>query len=214
MVGFGAGQSIGIGGYAPNGFGVFGYSPYNWAAWLDGAVTITKDLHVYGTLYASAKNFRIDDPLDPAHKYLQHASVESNEQTDVYSGNETTNAKGFATVKLPSWFLALNRDVRYQLTSLSGLQEVAVAKEIRNNRFVIQSQKPHSRISWQVTGVRHDPYAQAHPLQVIAPKTGSDAGKYAHPLLYGQPASKGVTALPAGLRYSRQAAAAPKLKTK
>src|SRR5262249_1173730 len=64
VVGFNAGQGIGIGGYAPNGFGVFGWSPNNWAAWLDGAVTVTKDLHVNGTLFASAKNFRIDDPLD------------------------------------------------------------------------------------------------------------------------------------------------------
>src|SRR5262249_2845278 len=130
VVGFNAGQGIGVGGYAPNGFGVFGYSPYNWAAWLDGAVEVTKDLHVNGTLYASAKNFRIDDPLDPAHKYLQHASVESNQLTNVYSGNATTNGKGYATVKLPSWFQALNKDFRYQLTSLSGLQEVAVAQEI------------------------------------------------------------------------------------
>jgi hypothetical protein len=177
-------------------------------------VTITKDLHVNGTLYAAAKNFRIDNPLDPAHNYLQHASVESNELTNVYSGNATTNAKGFATVHLPKWFQALNRDFRYQLTSLSGLQEVAVAREIRNNQFVIQSQKAHARVSWQVTGVRHDPYALAHPLQVVAPKTGTDAGKYAHPFLYGQPASKGVTALPARLKYSKQAATAPRLKTK
>src|SRR5262249_12128835 len=152
-----------------------------------------------GTLYASAKNFRIDDPLDPAHKYLQHASVESNQLTNLYSGNATTDGKGFATVTLPSWFQALNRDFRYQLTSLSGLQEAAVAKEIKNNQFVIQSEKPNARVSWQVTGVRHDPYAQAHPLHVLVPKTGADAGKYAHPQLYGQPASKGVTALPAGL---------------
>src|SRR5262249_10565222 len=117
-VGFSAGQGIGVGGYAPNGFGVFGYSPNNWAAWLDGRVTDTKDLHVNGTLYASAKNFRIDDPLDPAHKYLQHASVESNQLTNVYSGNATTNGKGFATVTLPAWFQALNRAFRYQLTSL------------------------------------------------------------------------------------------------
>jgi hypothetical protein len=70
VVGFHAGQGIGIGGYAPNGFGVFGYSPYNWAAWLDGAVTINKDLHVTGTLYKGAGAFRIDNPLDPAHSYL------------------------------------------------------------------------------------------------------------------------------------------------
>jgi hypothetical protein len=77
VVGFHAGQGIGIGGYAPNGFGVFGWSPNNWAAWLDGAVTVTKDLHVNGTLYKGAGAFRIDNPLDPAHSYLQHSFVES-----------------------------------------------------------------------------------------------------------------------------------------
>jgi hypothetical protein len=92
----------------------------------------------------------------------------------------------------------------------SGLQQVAVAKELQNNRFVIQSQKPHSRISWQVTGTRHDPHANANRIQLVVPKSGDDAGKYAHPRLYGKAASKGVTALPAKLRYSKQAAAAPK----
>ena len=116
----------------------------------------------------------------------------------------------------PSWFQALNHDFRYQLTPIGhnawGARAV-VWNEIKDNRFTIRSE-PHVKISWQVTGVRHDPYAVAHPLQVIAPKTGADAGKYAHPQLYGQPASKGVTALPAGLRYSKQATMAPKLKTK
>jgi hypothetical protein len=178
-------------------------------------VTITKDLHVNGTLYASAKNFRIDDPLDPAHKYLQHASVESNELTNVYSGNATTNRKGFATVKLPSWFQALNRDFRYQLTILGTRGwRARVVKEIAHDHFTIQTDLPGVKVSWQVTGVRHDPYAQAHPLQVVVPKTGADAGKYEHPQLYGQPASKGVTALPAGLRYSKHAATAPKLNKK
>ena len=51
-------------------------------------------------------------------------------------------------------------------------------------------------------------------LQVEAVLGAADSGKYAHPELYGQPGSKGVTALPAGLRYSRQAATAPKLKTR
>jgi hypothetical protein len=133
---------------------------------------------------------------------------------NIYDGVARTNAKGFATVRLPKWFQALNKDLRYQLTSLSGLQLVAVAQEIRNNRFVIQSEKPNSRISWQVTGIRHDRYANANRIQLVVPKTGSDAGKYAHPRLCGQPASKGVTALPAALKYSKQAAAAAKTKTK
>jgi len=194
VVGFHAGQGIGIGGYAANGFGVFGWSPNNWAAWLDGAVTVTKDLHVNGTLFKGAGAFRIDNPLEPAHSYLQHSFVESPDMKNICDGVIRTNAKGYATVTLPTWFQALNKDFRYQLTSLSGLQQVAIAKEITNNRFLLQSEKPHSKVSWQVTGIRRDPYANAHRIQVIVPKTGSASGKYEHPGLYGQPHSKSVDA--------------------
>jgi len=45
----------------------------------------------------------------------------------------------------------------------------------------IQSQKPHSRVPWQVTEVRHDPHANAHRIQTVVPKTGAGAGKYEHP---------------------------------
>ena len=196
VVGFHAGQGIGIGGYAPNGFGVFGWSPNNWAAYFDGAVQVVRDLHVNGVLYKGAGAFRIDNPLDPAHSYLQHSFVESPQMMNVYDGNVTTNAKGFATVQLPKWFQVLNKDFRYQLTSLSGLQEVAIAREIHDNRFTIQSEKPHSKVSWQVTGIRHDPYANANRIQVVVPKEGKAEGKYLHPQLYGQPHSKGETALP------------------
>jgi hypothetical protein len=198
VVGFSAGQGIGIGGYAPNGFGVFGYSPYNWAAWLDGSVEVTKDLHVTGTLYKGAGAFRIDNPLDPAHSYLQHSFVESPQMKNVYDGNITTNAKGFATVQLPRWFQALNKDFRYQLTPIGHNAwdaRAVVWNEIKDNRFTIRSE-PHVKISWQVTGVRHDPYANAHRIQVVVPKEGSADGKYLHPRLYGQPQSKAETALP------------------
>ena len=85
---------------------------------------------------------------------------------NIYDGIATTNAKGFAVVKLPAWFQALNRTFRYQLTSLSGLQNVAVAKEISHNRFTIQSEKPRSRVSWQVDRASGmTPYANAHRIQ-------------------------------------------------
>jgi hypothetical protein len=198
VVGFHAGQGIGIGGYAPNGFGVFGWSPNNWAAYFDGAVEVVNDLHVNGTVFKGAGAFRIDNPLDPAHSYLQHSFVESPDMKNVYDGNVTTNAKGFATVTLPKWFQALNRDFRYQLTPIGhnawGARAV-VWNEIKDNRFTIRSE-PHVKISWQVTGVRQDPYANAHRIQVVVPKEGSAEGKYMHPQLYGQPQSKSETALP------------------
>jgi hypothetical protein len=207
VVGFHAGQGIGIGGYAPNGFGVFGWSPNNWAAYFDGAVEVVHDLHVNGTVFKGAGAFRIDNPLDPAHSYLQHSFVESPQMMNVYNGNVATNAKGFATVKLPRWFQALNKDFRYQLTVLgSSFAQAIVAKEIHDNQFTIRTNKPKVKVSWQVTGVRHDPYANAHRIQVVVPKEGSAQGKYLHPQLYGQPQSKGETALPGLTR------AMPKLK--
>jgi hypothetical protein len=50
----------------------------------------TGDIDVTGTLYANGKDFKIDHPLDPANKYLFHASVESSEMMNIYTGNITT----------------------------------------------------------------------------------------------------------------------------
>src|SRR5215211_1949477 len=189
VAGFHSGTGIGVYGEANNGFAVSGFSPNNWSGYFQGSV------NVVGTLYKSSGAFRIDHPLDPAHKYLQHSFVESPDMMNVYNGNVTTNGKGFATVKLPDWFQALNKDFRYQLTSLGGLQDVAVAKEIAHNRFTIQSEKRNSKVSWQVTGIRKDHYANAHRIQVVVPK-GSAENKYVHPELYGKPLSKSVVVLP------------------
>jgi trimeric autotransporter adhesin len=105
--------------------------------------------------------------------------------------------------------------LRYQLTIIGTRGwRARVVKEIAHDHFTIQTDVPRVKVSWQVTGIRHDPYANAHRIQVVVPKTGTDAGKYEYPQLYGQPASKGVTALPPALRYSKQATTAPKLKTK
>ena len=54
------------------------------------------------------------------------------------------------------------------------------------NRFTIRTNKPNVEISWQVTAVRHDPYARAHPLVVEQQKPGSEQGTYLSPRLYGK----------------------------
>jgi hypothetical protein len=190
VAGFHSGQGIGVYGESLNGFAVSGFSPNNWSGYFQGSV------NVVGTLFKTSGAFRIDNPLDPAHSYLQHSFVESPDMKNIYDGNVTTNGKGFATVKLPAYFQALNKDFRYQLTSLSGLQQVAVAKEVKNNRFVIQSEKPNSKVSWQVTGIRKDAWANAHRIQTVVPKTGSADNKYLHPELYGKPLTKSVVVLP------------------
>src|ERR671931_917372 len=116
----------------------------------------------------------------------------------VYNGNVVTNGKGFATVRLPAYFQALNKDFRYQLTPIGhnawGARAI-VWNEIKQNRFTIRSE-PHVKISWQVTGIRHDHYANAHRIQVVVPKEGKAQGRYVHPELYGKPLTKSVVVLP------------------
>ena len=191
VAGFHAGQGIGIYGESPNGFAVSGFSPNNWSGYFQGSV------NVVGTLYKSSGAFRIDHPLDPAHKYLQHSFVESPEMKDVYDGVVRTNGKGFAVVKLPDYFQALNKDFRYQLTIIGTTGwRARVVKEIADNRFTIQTDLPRVKVSWQVTGIRHDPYANAHRIRVVVPKQGKADGRYVHPELYGKPLSKSVVVLP------------------
>jgi hypothetical protein len=128
--------------------------------------------HFNGNLTVSGvKSFRIDDPLDPEKKYLYHAAVESPDMKNIYDGIVTLGPKGTVVVKLPAYFGALNRDFRYQLTCIGGSAPVYVAREIHNNRFVIAGGRRGLKVSWQVTGIRRDAYATAHPMKVEVEKT-------------------------------------------
>jgi hypothetical protein len=180
--GFSSGAGDGVLAGSTDGPGLYAYSTNGSAGYFEG------DVYVTGTFSAPTKNFKIDDPLDPAHKYLQHTSVESPDMMDIYNGNVTTDAHGFATVRLPAWFQALNRSFRYQLTIVGTRGwNARVVEPIAHNRFTIQSDRSRVEVSWQVTGIRHDPYANAHRTQVIVPKAAADQGKYLYPLLYGKP---------------------------
>jgi hypothetical protein len=154
------------------------------------------DVNVNGTLYANAKSFKIDDPLDPANKYLIHTSVESPDMLDIYRGHVTLDAQGSAWVQMPDYFQALNMDFDYQLTPIGKAQpNLYVAQEIKDNKFQISGGAPSAKVSWQVTGVRHDPYAEANRTPVEQAKSPQEQGLYLHPELYNQPASKGVNSV-------------------
>jgi hypothetical protein len=146
---------------------------------------------------AGAGLYRIDHPLDPQNKYLYHSAVESPDMKTVYDGNVTTDASGEATVVLPDYFEALNRDFRYQLTVIGDFAQAIVLSKIKDNRFTIKTDRPNVEVSWQVTGVRKDPFAEAHRTQVEVGKSVEEQGKYLHPEEYGQPESKGVDYDPA-----------------
>jgi trimeric autotransporter adhesin len=155
------------------------------------AGVFTGDVSVSGVCYGCSV-VRIDHPLDPANKYFHHASVQSSEMKNMYDGTVTTDSQGQATVQLPEWFQVLNTDFRYQLTVIGQFAQAIVGHEIENNRFEIRTSAPNVKVSWQVTGVRQDAFAKAHPLVVEQEKEPRLRGYYIHPELYGAPPEKQI----------------------
>lgn len=151
------------------------------------------DLTASGAIVGAVKSFKLDHPLDPANKYLYHASIESSEMKNLYDGVALLDAAGSATISLPDWFEAVNGDFRYQLTAIGApAPNLHVAQEVSNGQFTIAGGQPGMKVSWQVTGVRHDAYANAHPLQVTVDKPESERGYYIHPELYGASQEKSL----------------------
>lgn len=170
------------------GYGVWGKSTSGYAGYFSGR------LHVAGTLSKSAGTFKIDHPQDPANKYLVHSFVESPDMMNVYNGNVTTGANGSAVVELPAYFEAENIDFKYQLTVIGQFAQAIVAEEISNNKFIVKTDKPNVKVSWQITGVRNDRFAQRNRVVAEVEKAPEERGFYLNPEVYDMPESRAISA--------------------
>jgi hypothetical protein len=177
VIGLGKGTSYGILGIGDNS----GYAGY-----------FLGNVHVEGTLSKSSGSFEIDDPLDPANKILRHSFVESPDMMNIYNGNVTTNATGVAVIQLPDYFTALNENFKYQLTAIGQFAQAIVSQEIQNNQFTIKTDKPNVKVSWQVTGIRKDPWAQKNRIVVEQEKSSQERGYYLNPKAYGLSEAKSI----------------------
>jgi hypothetical protein len=209
----GSDNGYGVVGHSGNSAGLYGDSINDYAAVLDGKVKIT------GNLEKAGGSFKIDHPLDPANKYLCHSFVESPDMKNVYDGVVVLDRKGKAEIELPDWFGALNQDFRYQLTAIGApgpnlyiAEEITEAttntkyssksssnknknKNNNNSRFKVAGGASGMKVSWQVTGIRRDPWANANRIQVEEDKPDKERGYYLHPDLYGQPEENGISHL-------------------
>ena len=163
-----------------------------YAGWFKGNVRIE------GTLSKNAGAFKIDHPLDPERKWLQHSLVESPDMMNVYNGNVTTDSAGYATVELPAYFGALNGEFRYQLTVIGRMAQAIVDKEIVNNRFRIRTSEARVKVSWQVTGIRQDAYARAHRIKVetLKPRVEQGTRQFLPSGVVGRQMNYGPTSAP------------------
>ncbi len=159
------------------------------------AASFQGNVQITGTLTKGGGSFKIDDPIDPAGKYLSHSFVESPDMMNIYNGIVTLDTHGNAVVEMPDWFSALNRDFRYTLTAIgSPAPKLYIAEELHDNRFRIAGGKKGQRVSWQITGIRQDAWANAHRIPTEEVKPPSEQGHYLHPELFGEGPDKSVVA--------------------
>ncbi len=143
---------------------------------------------------------------------------------NIYDGIAIFDANGEAEIEFLDWFSALNKDFRYQLTAVGAPgPNLHIAEEISdtaaessssrrynsNSRFKIAGGTSGMKVSWQVTGIRKDPWANANRIQVEEEKSVKERGYYIYPDLYGQPAENGINHLLS--KRVKAANAAPKL---
>jgi hypothetical protein len=208
-----AGTKIGVRGEATGAgtnYGVFGTASgggTNFAGWFAGNVNIT------GSIAKGSGTFKIDHPDDPENKYLIHSFVESPDMMNIYNGNATTNAQGEAWVQLPEYFESLNKDFRYQLTVVGTFAQAIVGEKVQNGRFLIRTSEPNVEVSWQVTGIRKDPFAEKNRIVPVVEKTGEERGKYLYPELYGKTKAEGIGTAYEELVKQREAAQSPVIDT-
>jgi hypothetical protein len=176
----GIGANAGVAAFNPNNSNAAYLASDCCAAWFTGEVEVT------GRIFKSGGGFRIDHPLHPAEQFLSHSFVESAEMKNIYDGVAVADSRGEATVNLPDWFDAVNRDLRYQLTPLGGpAPDLHVLHEVSERQFTIAGGKPGMKICWQVTGIRRDAWAVANPINVETTKREGERNHYLHPSLYG-----------------------------
>jgi len=151
----------GVFGSSGTGSGVYGTSDQGYAGYFNGNVRVT------GVLNKGGGGFKIDHPLDPENKDLNHSFVESPDMKNIYDGAVQLDEEGTAWVELPEWFEELNRSFRYHLTAIGApAPELHIAEEVSENRFKIAGGEKGTKVCWQVTGIRKDGWAEANRIVV------------------------------------------------
>lgn len=185
-VGSGAGYSYGVWGECnfANSVAVFG---------TDKGYTGCYAGDFYGTVAKTGGTFKIDHPQDPENKYLLHSFVESPDMKNVYDGVGVADTNGELVVKMPGYFESLNSDFRYQLTPLGqSAPNMYIKEELTGGKFVVAGANAGQRVSWQITGIRKDPWALKNPIVVEQDKPVHEKGYYRHPEVHGQPEEMGI----------------------
>jgi len=112
---------------------------------------------------------------------------------NIYDGVVILDNNGEALVTLPDYFETLNNNFRYQLTAIGApAPNMYISEEIADNKFKISGGSSGMKVSWMVTGIRKDKFAEANRIPVEVEKSNTEKGYYLYPKAYGLPEKAGI----------------------
>jgi hypothetical protein len=81
-------------------------------------------------------------------------TADRSESGVAHSGEVWTDARGYATVRLPRSAARLHGNVEYELRPSTRGVSAEIAAELMDGRFTIATDEPHVKVEWRVTGGR------------------------------------------------------------
>ena len=175
----------------------YGYGQGSYQTTFIGNVAEKVNFSVAGDISKATGSFVIDHPLDPKNKLLYHSFVESPDAMNIYDGIVTLDENGSAEIELPGYFVALNTEYRYLGTPVGQpMPNLFLARGVKKRYLLfgapvlkISGGVSGGKVSWQVTGVRRDPYILAHPIVTEVEKGPGklvEQGEYLFPEYYAK----------------------------
>jgi hypothetical protein len=71
--------------------------------------------------------------------------------TITYQGEVWTDARGFATVRLPAEAPRLEPPLAYELREVDPPNSARITAALENGRFTLATAQPHVKVAWRIT---------------------------------------------------------------
>lgn len=72
--------------------------------------------------------------------------------TAAYHGEVWTDARGYATVRLPAEGEPLEPPFEYELRDLDPPSTARITAGLADGRFTVATEQPHVKVAWRITG--------------------------------------------------------------
>jgi hypothetical protein len=72
--------------------------------------------------------------------------------TVAYHGEVWTDARGYATVRLPVEARPLEPPLEYELRDLEPPSSARITAGLKNGRFTVATDQPHVKVAWRISG--------------------------------------------------------------